>query len=367
MQWDSVIPDRERLLSKARMIEGLLKKEFSHINLLYVVALLAGVLIGFASHARSTPVSYHYVALPPEHKMMLSGEDQKEAARKIELVFVGDIMLSRSVAKQIRERQDASYPFRRIREHTANADLAFGNLEGPLSDRGTDQRHLYSFRADPATMEGLLYAGFDVLSVANNHMGDWGEAALLDTVLRLKYTDISPVGAGVDLAAAEAPVIREIHGTKIAYFAATDQIPERFIAEEGHAGVNFFELERMATAVKETKKDVDIVIVSLHWGGEYETTPRPSMKEMARALVDAGADLVVGHHPHVVQPVEKYHGGWILYSLGNFVFDQNFSEETMEGLMVRAVIERHAITGVEEVPFKISSTFQPYVPQTIIE
>lgn len=365
MQW-ALKWNREWGLQQARKIERLFRKEFSHVNLLYVVGGLAGVLVGFAFHARSVPVSYHYVALPPEQEMMLSGEDKKEAAKQVQLVFVGDIMLSRAVAKQIREHQDASYPFRRIVDSISSADLAFGNLEGPMSDKGTDQYHLYSFRADPATLEGLLYAGFDVLSVANNHMGDWGNAALLDTVLRLKYAGISPVGAGVDIAAAEAPVIREVHGAKIAYFAATDQIPEKFIANEGHEGVNDFDLTRMANAVKETKKDVDVVIVSLHWGGEYETSPRPSMKETARALIDAGADIVVGHHPHVVQPVEEYHGGWIVYSLGNFVFDQTFSDATMQGLMVRATIERHAVVQLEEVPFKISSTFQPYIPEDII-
>ncbi len=277
------------------------------------------------------------------------------------LVFVGDIMLSRGVAHQIEKKNDSRYPFLKVAEVTGRADMAFANLEGPISSRGQNQGSLYSFRDDPKVVEGLTYSGFDVLSIANNHIMDWGQVALQDTVNILKAAGIHSVGAGRNEEEANQPYIVELGDTNIAYLAYTTLYPKSFEAGKDAAGVSHFDLEAVTKKIQELKssKAADIVIVSFHWGEEYQTQPLASQKEIARALIDAGADLIIGHHPHVVQEIEHYKNGWIAYSLGNFVFDQGFSEGTKKGLMLVVKIKNRAVSGVAFRDILINDTFQP--------
>lgn len=148
---------------------------------------------------------------------------------------------------------------------------------------------------------------------------------------------------------------------RVGFLAYTNLYPEGLVAQDGRLGVSDSRLENILERVREAREEADIVVVSLHWGEEYAPGPSEEQRELARASIDAGADLVIGHHPHVVQEVERYKSGWIAYSLGNFIFDQNFSEETMSGLMLRAFVRDGKISRVEEVPIRISETHQPYV------
>ncbi|MBN2197736.1 CapA family protein [Candidatus Wolfebacteria bacterium] len=279
------------------------------------------------------------------------------------LLFCGDVMLSRSVAGQIEKNQDYRYPFLKIAEFTEKADLFFGNLEGPISSRGQNQGSIYSFRANPKVIEGLKFAGFDVLSLANNHIWDWGSEALEDTIDILKNNDIEPVGVGKNYSEANNPVIKEINKIKIAFFAYTNLYPESFKADVNSSGISDFNLQKIKDKIKSLKlsQTADIVVISLHQGEEYEKQANESQKKTARELIDAGADLIVGHHPHVVQEIEEYKKGWIAYSLGNFVFDQSFSQETMEGLILKVVIENKIIFEVSAIKTKINSAFQPEI------
>ncbi|MDO8752132.1 MAG: CapA family protein [Candidatus Wolfebacteria bacterium] len=284
-------------------------------------------------------------------------------ARETSLLFVGDVMLARGVQGQIRKHSDFSYPFRQIVSTLREADFVFGNLEGPISSRGANQGSEYSFRADPRAVEGLKFAGFDVLSLANNHIWDWGTPALLDTVDILNGAGIRAVGVGANADVANAPAIVNVSGTRLGVLAYTNLYPEGLVAGENSPGVSNSQLERVVEDIRAVRNQVDLVIVSYHWGEEYVPEPSPERRELARAIIDAGADLIIGHHPHVVQEVEKYKDGWVAYSLGNFVFDQNFSEETMRGEMLRVVVRGGEISRVEKVPIRISKTFQPYVVQ----
>ncbi len=286
------------------------------------------------------------------------------------LVFVGDIMLSRAVGKKIEAENDPHFPFLNVADALRSADLAFANLEGPISSRGKDQGSEYSFRADPGVIEGLKFAGFDVLSLANNHIWDWGSEALEDTVNILKENGIQPTGAGKNFDEANAPAIFVIGNTRLAMFAYTTLYPRSLEATAEIPGISAFQLEKVADEIKRIKgsKTADIVIVSLHWGEEYVAHASEEQKDIAHVLVDAGADLVIGHHPHVVQEVERYKSrlpagrqGWIAYSLGNFVFDQGFSKETMAGLMLKATVRNKEIFSVETVKTKISRDFEPYI------
>src|SRR3989344_3560741 len=249
--------------------------------------------------------------------------------KKATFVFVGDIMLARYVAKYRDAHEDPVWPFRNVLGFLQEADMTFGNLESVISDAGSDARNLYSFRAHPKMLAGLLAAGFDAVSVVNNHSLDWGREAFFDSSTRLRKADIRPVANEVE--------VFEAGGFRIGIYAYTDLLQAE--------GVNSFDVDRVVPQIGLDKErlGLDYSIVSFHWGNEYETTSSASQRYIAHSLVDAGADIVVGHHPHVAQEYEWYNRSLILYSLGNFVFDQNFSEETMRGLVARVGLSEERI------------------------
>jgi len=278
-----------------------------------------------------------------------------------ELIFVGDVMLSRAIGRLMEKKSDWSYPFRLSANWLADADLTIGNLEGPLSDKGHDQGGIYSFRADPRATQGLLAVGFDVLSLANNHMLDWGREALVDTTDRLTAARLMPVGAGRNYTEANTPYIAEVNGTKIAFLSYTNLMSQDAWATEDRPGLSTPTIKAVQEVIKNLRPQVNLIVLLWHWGDEYETAANPRERALARALIDAGADLIIGGHPHVAQEVEKYHNGYIAYSLGNFVFDQNFSEDTRRGLALRVVLKNGVIKRVVPLEVKFTSTFQPQI------
>ncbi len=291
-----------------------------------------------------------------------------EPEKPIKLVFTGDIMLDRGVAYQVQKQgnNDFAFPFLKIADYLKTVDLVFGNLESQISDKGTKIGSIYSFRADPKAIEGLEFAGFEVLSLANNHAFDYGPLALQDSMERLIKAGISPLGAGTENQAF-APVIKTINGSassppvRIAFFAYSEG-PETWQATENNIGIAIVSdktVERIKQDIDLAKQLADIVIVSLHAGNEYDENPSQSQIDFSHAFIDAGADLVVGHHPHIVQKSEIYLGKHIFYSLGNFVFDQGFSPETMAGGVLEVEIKDKKISKTSLKTIKINEFFQP--------
>lgn len=289
----------------------------------------------------------------------------------VTMIFVGDTMLSRSVGAVMQETSDYNYPFLKVADFLRNADLTFANLENPVSSRGVNVGSKYSFRADPRVLQGVKFAGIDVVSIANNHMWDYGRLAFLDTMIHLASVGIDYTGGGHNAEEAHRPVIRDVKGTKVAFLAYTEFL-QNVVAGPSSAGITKWDIELMASDIKRAKANSDLVVVSFHWGDEYQTKHNLKQEQVAKAVIDAGADLVIGHHPHVVQEVEQYNPpsheasegqrtGWIAYSLGNFVFDQNFSAETMHGLALRVTIKNANIQNVEKINISISNGYQPQV------
>lgn len=273
-------------------------------------------------------------------------------------------MLDRGVEWYAQQHQNLKWPFLKIAGYLKGADLVFANLESVISDKGTQQGSIYSFRANPKMIEGLLFAGIDVVSVANNHSLDYGIEALLDSGKLLRQAGITPVGAGKSSLEARAPALYNIEGTTVGILAYTALGSPFWQAKERTPGIAWIDsslLEQLKQNIKKTKQQADIVIVSFHFGEEYQAKPNAMQQLLSRTAIDAGADLVVGHHPHVVQPIERYKHGWIAYSLGNFVFDQGFSKETMQGMMLRVLVYENSITQVMPLMIKISSEFQPAI------
>ena len=278
------------------------------------------------------------------------------------IFLVGDIMLDRGVEYYIRKNQDWKWPFLKIADVLQQADLVFANLESVISDKGTSQGSIYSFRADPQAMESLVFAGIDVVSVANNHSLDYGLEAFGDSLNRLKNAGISPIGGDFSKTEARSPVIKEVRGTKVGFLAYTNAGSSLWQATENTPGIAWVDQDSLLEFqedIKNAKEKADILIVSLHFGEEYQKEPNTTQTLISKTAIDAGADLVVGHHPHVVQPIEPYKQGWIAYSLGNFVFDQGFSPETMEGMLFEVVVQDKKITRVSPRPIYLNSEFQP--------
>lgn len=277
----------------------------------------------------------------------------------VTLIFTGDIMLSRKIGAIMAEKNDWTYPFFQVSNDLQKADLVIANLESPISNKGTKMGSIYSFRADPRAVAGLLFANVGVVSLANNHVWDYGREALNETFDILRTVGIDYIGAGIDYAEAHEPVIKDVKGTKIAFLGYTNLVPVGITGEKSSPAVAYLDLEKIIPDIARAKELADLTIVSFHWGNEYERKHNQKQEEIAHAVIDAGADLVIGHHPHVAQEVEEYHGGYITYSLGNFVFDQNFSADTRAGLILKVTVKNKKIDKIEPQKIKFTATYQP--------
>jgi len=273
-------------------------------------------------------------------------------------------MLSRMVGEKIRTTGDPRAPFLKTVETLEQADITFCNLESPFYEEGPPIEGEMVFGAAPETIEGLTYAGFDIVSLANNHFGNQGVAGMNFTLSHLNENGIEYAGAGENKAKAREPVIIERNGVKFAFLAYSDVRDtnrEDYTATSDEPGIAVLTKSDLTRDIQYTRERAHIVVVSIHWGVEYETTPTERQRTYAHLAIDSGASLVLGHHPHVIQPVEEYKDGYIFYSLGNFVFDQMWSEETRIGLIARIFFEGDRIVRVETIEVTIYDSHQPVV------
>jgi len=284
-----------------------------------------------------------------------------ETKQEIKMIAVGDIMLSRAVETKMIQKNDYKYPFLKTAEITKNADIVFGNLETSIISGRIIQDNEMIFRTDPKSVEGLKFVGFNVLSLANNHMMNFGKDGLESTLKILDENGISHIGAGLGRNEIYKPVVKDIKGTKFAFLGFTYNFDQRKMYGGDVYGVANMDVEKMKEAVQNVLLESDIVIVSMHAGIEYKTSSNLFQENFARSAIDAGADLVIGHHPHVVQNVEKYNDGYIIYSLGNFVFDQMWSNETRLGAMAEIIFQDKKVKSIEFIPIKIHDYSQPEV------
>ena len=287
--------------------------------------------------------------------------DLTESPKDIELIFTGDIMLSRHIGEIMAQKNDYFFPFEKITPTLQNADFVFGNLETPVSDGGQDTGHLYSFRSDPRALYGLTAAGYKGVSIANNHIFDYGNEAFADTLKNLSAAGISYSGGGYNFNEAHAGAFFEVSGTKIIILSYTDLLPSQQAAAAKTAGYAYLDQTQMTKDIKQAKKKADLVIVSCHWGQEYKTKSNEHQQQIAATAVKAGADLIIGHHPHVAEEVTTINNAPVAYSLGNFVFDQNFSPETATGLILKVKIQDKKIATTTPIIIHFNKSFQPYL------
>ena len=276
------------------------------------------------------------------------------------LFFVGDMMLTRGVGASVKKNWDGDYnkPFENVQE-LKDADILFGNLEGPVSDVGNNVGSKYSFRMDPEILLAMKNAGFDIVSFANNHVGDWNVNAFKDTLARLYNNEILKTGAGINNTEVQTPTIIEKNGIKFGFLGLSDVGPAWMEAGDDKAGILLATNPHLPEIIKNAKSESDILIVSIHWGDEYKTIHNRRQESLAKIIIDNGADIVIGHHPHVIQDIGEYKGKPIVYSLGNFIFDQYFSTNTMRGMLFEIKYEDKILKNTESKIITLNKKFQP--------
>ena len=215
------------------------------------------------------------------------------------------------------------------------------------------------FSADQTLIDGIADAGFDVMGVANNHIRDQGGNGLLQTIRNLKKRGLLTAGAGKDLTAARKPAIIETHGVTVAILAY-DAIAASYHATDDKVGSAPIKLKVVKADIKAARAaGADVVIVFPHWGVEYRATAGPAQRELARKVIDAGADMIIGNHAHWTVEMEVYKGKPIWYALGNLVFDQTWSAQTMEGMTLELTFRGKTLTQVRMRPHVILDKAQP--------
>ncbi len=260
------------------------------------------------------------------------------------MMGTGDVLLARSINARMMKSHDFTFPFAKLGPFLAQADIAWVNLETPLLTGCPIQYVGMKFCGDPQTAASLVFAGIDAANIANNHSENQGEAGVLETEQIL--TDL-----GIGITGRAKPVIFERQGKRIGLLGFTDIDTVNWVSAARD--------EDVAAQIKSLRATVDEVIVCFHWGLEYHLEQTDRQRDLAKLAIDSGADIVIGHHPHWVQGVELYHGKPIVYSLGNFVFDQAFGGWVNEGAIALITFKANGALTVNLIPVVIDDQSTP--------
>ena len=264
----------------------------------------------------------------------------------VTIIATGDVIPARSVNQGMVTRNNFLWPFEKTAEALRSGDLTIINLETPLITGCVATIDGMSFCGDPKAVEGIKFAGVDIATLGNNHIGNYGETGVKETEKILHDAGIETVGTNI--------LYKDAKGIRFAFLAYNDiGSPE--------AGVPWAEDAKIITDIKEAKHNADIVIVSYHWGVEYNDMPSQRQVDLAHITIDAGADVILGNHPHWIQPVELYKDKFIVYAHGNFIFDQEWSVETKLGVVGKYTFYDKKLVDVEFVPIRIVDYGQPYL------
>lgn len=288
---------------------------------------------------------------PAPASLSLFSAPAETSGSAISLVAVGDVCINNP---HVAHTQKYALPYLNIRNILRSGDLAFGNLECALSSRGAAiPGKEFTFRGAPGVSRLLRDAGFDVFSVANNHSKDFGELAFLDTLTALKEAGVGASGGGRNEAEAFRPVVLNVKDKKVAFLSFSGVLPPGFWATSRSCGVaSLRDGRKVLAAVKAARAQADIVVVSVHWGQELSIMPSKAQVTLGRQIIDAGAAVVLGHHPHVVQGFERYKGGLIAYSLGNFIFSPG-NAKGRQSVILSTKISRNQVVEATVFPVYI--------------
>jgi poly-gamma-glutamate synthesis protein (capsule biosynthesis protein) len=274
--------------------------------------------------------------------------------KPVHIIAVGDILLDRGVSEFLEEK-GYDYPYTGVKEEIIKGDVAIANLECPLTDSGNAvlKRPELVFKGNKDNGVVLKDAGFDLLNLANNHTMDQDREGLMNTIEVLESSGIRSLGAGVSRSKARKPVFIKKRKTRIGFLGYSDFPPEGYIYDEDKADVARPDMMSLCEEVNAARNQCDFLIVSFHWGKEFDCYPSDRQREMAHAAIENGASLIIGHHPHVLQGAEEYKGKLIFYSLGNFVFDRQLPMEADESVIIDITIYGAGWKEARIVPVRI--------------
>ncbi|MFA1712061.1 CapA family protein [Peribacillus frigoritolerans] len=291
-------------------------------------------------------------------------EEVKTVATKsdqpLTMTMVGDVMMGRYV-EEVTEKHGYEYPFRYMKPYFANSDYVSGNYEHTaLKEDASNYKEADTpirLNSNTSGVKAVKEAGFSVVSLANNHMMDYEEQGLLDTIDEFKSADMHYVGVGSNTAEAKNSIdYADVNGVRVATLAFTDVYGKDAVSKSDKAGLlnsNPDLLFEMIGKARDAKQgNADLVVVNMHWGQEYSTSTTDRQKDLAKAIIDAGADIIIGHHPHVLQSFDVYKDGIIFYSLGNFIFDQGWTR-TKDSAMVQYHLAEDGKATIDVVPLQI--------------
>ena len=269
---------------------------------------------------------------------------------KVKLLAVGDISLQ--------SRSDR-YPFEKVKEIFKDKDILFGNLETVLSNRGKKVEKAVILKTTPDRVNWLKDAGFDVLNIANNHIMDLGVDGVNDTLDVLNQNNLNFIGCS-NRKFKQTYAIINVNSTKIGFLAYYEG---GFNKHQNGILINGMDEENIIKDIISLKPECDAIFLSLHWGIENVFYPSPKQIDLAHKLIDSGATIILGHHPHVIQGIERYKEGLIAYSLGNFQFDPSVSySPNNQSFMLSIELTKEGLENYDIIPVKIDENFVPYVP-----
>ncbi|MCT4594428.1 MAG: CapA family protein [Anaeromicrobium sp.] len=273
---------------------------------------------------------------------------------EVTISAVGDILLDRGVRKII-EEEGYEYPYEKVRNSLNNRDIVVANLECPIYDGNNPvyKRPDIIFKGGTENVNYIKSAGINLLNLANNHTMDHRSEGLLSTIEALNKNHLDYFGAGKNSKDAKKLKIVKINNTRIGFLGYSVFPPEGYVFFPDRPHVAKVDPKRIKIEVKDAKRKCDFLIVSYHWGNEYESYPSENQIKLAHETIDSGADLILGHHPHVLQSIEKYRDKYIFYSLGNFIFDRQIHWGTDETIIANFKIKNKRIVNIELVPIKI--------------
>lgn len=259
------------------------------------------------------------------------------------------------------EKYGLDYPFDSTRNILSRTLLTFGNLESPFTKTGAKFEKRFTFKVPPEFAAGLINTGFDVVTLANNHILDFGIEGLENTLSVLDSIGLAYCGAGLTLDQAQKPAILERNGYKIAFLGYSMTFPEEFWATRSKGGTNY--PYNLKSNIQYSDSLADFTVVTFHWGGEGLNYPKEYQKVFAHIAIDYGADLVLGHHPHVLQGLEIYKNRLIAYSLGNFSFS-SYSRKATESMILKVYLTDQGLLFARIIPVSvdnIKTEFQPRI------
>ena len=338
----------ERKLTLQEKIQAFIKRQprTSGKTVSIIIAVLAVIVFGAGIVGNAL------------NKNATSSVSEYNGGKLVKGTVVGDMMLGRSITNK-GSKNNYKNMFSGVSDLWKDSDYVAGNLECVLLDNASDyeknDKEIH-INAETKTANVLKENGFTLVSLANNHLADFKAKGVVNTLDTLDKVGLKHVGAGRNLTEAAEYDIQEINGVKIATIAVSDIIPKDFAARDSKAGILTTKTLKYYQAVKDASEKADLVIANIHWGVEYGMTETEAQQQLARNLINWGVDVVIGSHPHVLQPVEKYGDGIIFYSMGNFVFDQGWSR-TKDSMVLNYYVDENGNCSFEITPIRIKDGY----------